>query len=126
MTDSDKKTMHVLNAILVSIFAFFLLILLGYNSCIFLVKKQKYKRMLHVVFYVTALMTIAFNIVTAWTGFDCAGLNYVIYLAIPYLTLIIANYLAACIKILSLQLEQLIASKNQVLEAQGQEFPDAF
>ena len=71
-------------------------------------------------------MTIAFNIVTAWTGFDCAGLNYVIYLAIPYLTLIIANYLAACIKILSLQLEQLIASKNQVLEAQGQEFPDAY
>ena len=112
MTDSNQRTMHFVNAILVSIFAFVLLIIHGYNAYMFLVKKQKYKRMLHVVFYVTALITIAFNIVTAWTGFECAGFNYVIYLAIPYLTLIIANYLAACIKILSLQLEQLIASKN--------------
>ena len=112
MTDSNQRTMHFLNAILVSIFAFVLLILLGYNTYMFLVKQQKYKRMLHMVFYVTALITIAFNIATAWTGFDCAGFNYVVYLAIPYLTLIIANYLAVCIKILSLQLEQLIESKN--------------
>ena len=62
----------------------------------------------------------------AFTGFDCDGLNFFVYLSIPYLTLVIGNYYAGSIKILSLQLERLIASKNELLGIQTLESQDVF
>ena len=74
-----------------------------------------------VVFYTASFFSITFNILIAWIDFSCEGLIFFINLAVPYLTLVIGNYLAGNIWILSIQLEQLIASKDEILKIQDTE-----
>ena len=88
-----------------TIFAFNALILYIHNFFKFLIKRKKYKQMPQVVFYTVAFLSIIFNILIAWIGFSCDGLKFFINLAVPYLTLVIGNYLAGNIWILSIQLE---------------------
>lgn len=110
--------MERINAIASIIYASVLTVLYVYNFCMFFIKKKKYKQVLQVTFYIVALFAIVVNIVTAWADFDCNQLDILLHQSLPYFTLTVGNYLAGSIKILSLQLEQLIASKDEVLMIQ--------
>ena len=66
---------HYLNAISVSVLSSLILILLGYNVYMFLIKKKNYRHMLHVVFYVAAFVIIVINVLVAWVRFTCDGVN---------------------------------------------------
>ena len=70
-----KAFLHYLNAIAVSVLSSLILILLGYNVYMFLIKKKNYRNVLHVVFYVTAFVIIVINVLVAWVRFACNEVN---------------------------------------------------
>ena len=70
-----KAFLHYLNAIAVSVLSSLILILLGYNVYMFLIKKKNYRNVLHVVFYVAAFVIIVINVLVAWIRFACDEVN---------------------------------------------------
>ena len=97
--------MEELNPIFITVFSSLVLILYTYIFVVFFIKKKKYKNLLQVVFYAVALYAIIVNIVVTWISDFCDDINYFLLLSLYYLTLVVGNYLASSIKILSLQLE---------------------
>ena len=97
MTELSNKITRRVNATLVTLFAICLTILLLYNVRMFLVRQGKYKNVLHSVFYVVAVVTIALVVTTAWQSFQCDGFRFFLIIIVPYLTLAVGNYLAAYI-----------------------------
>ena len=70
------------------------------------------------VFYAVALVSIIVNVILAWTEYKCNGVNFFLHLCLTYLTLIVGNYIGCQIKILRLQLQELIASRDEILMVQ--------
>ena len=87
-----------------------------------MILQKRYKQLLQVVFYAAALALIVFNLVLAFVGFNCHDVSFVLQRLVEFLNLIIGSYIATQLKILSLQLEELIASKDEILSVQD---PDA-
>ena len=107
-----------MNPIVITVFSSLVLILYIYNFFVFFIKKKKYKNLLQVVFYAVASYAIIVNIVVPWISDFCDRTNYFLLLSLQHLTLVVGNYLASSIKILSLQLEQLIASKDEIMRGE--------
>ena len=117
-TEEHFDEIRILNSILGSVFASCLIVLYAYNFWRFMLIQKRYTQLLQVVFYAAALTSIVFNIVLAWVAYDCDWVNEVMRRSIPFLNLIIGSYIATQLKILALQLKELIASKDEFMSVQ--------
>ena len=102
-----------------------LLLLCLANVYLYLIKQSKYKHGLSVCFYITAILTVVANVYIVWQGADyyCSPSKNFVYMAIPYLTLLMGICQAGQISVLAVQLDQLLATKDEVLGMGGAQFP---
>ena len=80
----------MVDRIVVTFLGSILLLLSISNIYFFLIKQQKYKQALNVLFYVAALLTIAATVFSVWVGgaYYCNVYENFVHMSIPYLTLI--------------------------------------
>ena len=83
-------SLQLIDTIVVTFLGSILLILCILNIHFFLIKQEKYKHVLNVLFYVVAILTIAATIFSVWIGGDyyCNKYENFVHIAIPYLTLV--------------------------------------